>query len=243
MKKIIIASLIAIGSMVGLSSQALAFEGIAIGVSGSNAGFYGVGSETTDNGSNTGQKKVTESGAFGTEIVSILVEVDAGPISFGIDYAVSDIDTPENVNRQSSGDACDGSGGANAERSCGSGTTGVTNKASATFENHTTVYAIVPVIWGTYIKAGLVYTDIATTENLPTGASYPDVNTEGYTVGVGYQHDMDNGLSIRLEATAQQYDDVSVSSSTPDSTETTAKKIDMTDMMSARGTISIVKTF
>ena len=54
---------------------------------------------------------------------------------------------------------------------------------------------------------------------------------------------MDNGLSIRLEATAQQYDDVSVSSSTPDSTETTAKKIDMTDMMSARGTISIVKTF
>ena len=71
----------------------------------------------------------------------------------------------------------------------------------------------------------------------------PDVDTEGYTVGLGYQHEMDNGLAIRLEATAAQYDDVSVSSSTPDSTETTAKKIDMRDMMSARGTISIVKTF
>ena len=238
MKKIIITSLISIASILGLSSQALAIgEGFSIGISGSNTGFYGVGKETTDVVSNTGTRSTEESGAFGTEIVTVLAEFNAGPIIFGIDYSISDIETPENVNRQSSGDICDDDG------NCGSGTTGVTNKASASFENHTTIYAIVPVIWGAYIKAGMIHTDVVTTENLGTGASYPDVDTEGYTVGLGYQHEMDNGLAIRLEATAAQYDDVSVSSSTPDSTETTAKKIDMRDMMSARGTISIVKTF
>ena len=229
----------AIGSIMGLSSQAFAVgEGFSIGLSGSNTGFYGVGKETVDHGSNTGQRTTTESGAFGAEIFSVLVEFDTGPVSFGIDYTFTDIDTPENVNRQGSGTrSCD------SDNACGSDSTDVINKVSATFENHTTLYAIVPVIWGTYIKAGMVYTDVVTTENLATGANYPDVSTEGYTVGIGYQQDMDNGLSIRVEATAAQYDDVSASSSTPDSTETVAKKVDITDMMSARGSISIVKSF
>ena len=188
--------------MIGLSSQAFAIgEGFSIGLSGSNSGFYGIGSETTDHGSNTGRKTVTESGAFGTEIVSLLLEFDAGPVSFGIDYSISDIETPENVNRQSSGDKCDGSG-PGAGSTCGSGTTAVTNKASATFEDHTTFYAIVPVIWGAYLKAGIIHTNVVTTENLATGGAYPDVTVEGVTAGLGYQHDMEGGLSIRLEATA-----------------------------------------
>ena len=244
MKKIIIASLLTIGSLVGMTTSSFALgEGFSIGLSGSNAGFYGVGRESSDNGSNTGSRIVEESGAFGAEMVSVLAEFDAGPISFGVDYVVGEIETPENINRQSTGDACDGSGGPNAERTCGSGNTDATNRASATFQNHTTVYAIVPVLWGTYVKAGMIYTDIKTTEIMATGAAYPNVDTTGITAGIGYQHEMDNGLSIRIEATAADYDDVSASSSNRDSGETVAKKVEMKDMMSARGTISIVKSF
>ena len=68
-------------------------------------------------------------------------------------------------------------------------------------------------------------------------------NTTGITAGIGYQHEMDNGLSIRIEATAADYDDVSASSSNRDSGESVAKKVEFSDMMSARGTISIVKSF
>ena len=89
----------------------------------------------------------------------------------------------------------------------------------------------------------MIRADVVTTENLATGASYGDVTTEGYTVGIGFEHEMEDGLAIRLEATAATYDDVSAESTTVDTTETTAKKIEFTDMMSARGTLSIVKKF
>ena len=69
------------------------------------------------------------------------------------------------------------------------------------------------------------------------------VDTNGYTVGLGYQVEAASGVSIRLEASAATYDDVSAQTTAANSGKSTKKKVEVEDMMSAKGTISIVKTF
>ena len=232
MKKLIIASLLSLSSLFAMTAASMAFtlEGLSIGVSGSSAGFYGLGTEVVDDGSNTGTKKTTEAGAFGDTVGSVFIEYNVGPVSLGIDYIPGAIDTPESLNRQGSG-ATD--------------ITTVNNKVSASFEDHTTFYMLIPVpaLGGAYVKAGAIMVDVKTNENLGTGAKYPNVDTNGYTLGLGYAIEAAAGVSIRLEAIAAHYDDVSANSTATVSGESTKKKVEVTDMMSARGTISIVKTF
>tara|TARA_B100000965_G_scaffold271761_1_gene229876 strand:+ start:559 stop:1254 length:696 start_codon:yes stop_codon:yes gene_type:complete len=231
MKKLIIAGLLSVTSLFSMTAISMAsmLEGLSIGLSVSEAGFYGVGTENVDDGGNTGTKKTTEAGAFGESVGSIFIEYNAGPVSVGIDYIPGEIDTPENVNRQGSGTADN---------------TDVINKVQASFENHTTFYFLVPVpiLGGTYVKAGAIYADINTNENMPS-SSYPNTDTNGWTLGLGYSVEAGSGVSVRLEATAATYDDVSLSEQSANSGEATKKMVEIEDMMSARGTISIVKTF
>ncbi len=234
MKKLIVASLLSLSSLFAMTVASMAFtlEGLSIGVSGSSAGFYGLGTEIVDDGSNTGTKKTTEAGAFGDTVGSVFFEYNVGPVSLGIDYIPGAIDTPENVNLQ-------------AVDVTGAGDATATNRVSASFEDHTTFYMLIPVpaLGGAYVKAGAIMVDVKTNENLGTGAKYPNVSTNGYTLGLGYAIEAAAGVSIRLEALAAHYDDVSANSTASVSGETTKKKVEVTDMMSARGTISIVKTF
>ena len=58
--------------------------------------------------------------------------------------------------------------------------------------------------------------------------------------GLGYSIEAGDGLSLRAEITAAQYDEVEVSNSASDAGGT---KVTLTDMMSAFGTISVVKSF
>ena len=234
MKKLIIAGLLSVSSLFSMTAISMAsmLEGLSIGLSASEAGFYGVGTEIVDDGSNSGTKKTTEAGAFGESFGSVFIEYSVGPVSFGIDYIPGEIDTPENVNYQ------------NIDIT-GAGDASATNKVSASFENHSTFYMLVPVpiLGGAYVKAGAIYVDINTNENLGTGSKYPNVDTNGYTVGLGYQVEAASGVSIRLEASAATYDDVSAQTTAANSGESTKKKVEVEDMMSAKGTISIVKTF
>jgi len=231
MKKLIIASLLSVTSLFSMTAISMAsmLEGLSVGISVSEAGFYGVGTENVDDAGNTGSKQTTEAGAFGESVGSIFIEYNTGPVTVGIDYIPGEIDTPENVNRQGSG-ATDN--------------TDVINKVSASFENHTTFYFLVPVpiLDGSYVKAGAIYADINTNENMPS-SNYPNVDTNGWTLGLGYSIDAGSGVSLRLEATAAMYDDVDVSEQSANSGETTKKRVEIEDMMSARGTISIVKAF
>ena len=78
----------------------------------------------------------------------------------------------------------------------------------------------------------------AAMEQLSTGGSYPDVDTTGITAGLGYSIEAAEGISVRAEVQAYQYDDVSAANAT-DGTKT----ITITDMMSANAKLSIVKSF
>ena len=116
------------------------------------------------------------------------------------------------------------------------------------FENHTTLYAIIPVpLGGLYLKAGAIYVDLNSVQTLETGGSYGNTDTSGYTAGLGYSFEAGSGVNIRAEVMAAEYDSVSLTNSgvnadalTQDDTDTT---ITLDEMMSAKATISIVKTF
>ena len=76
--------------------------------------------------------------------------------------------------------------------------------------------------------------DINTLETLATGSKYNDVDTTGYTLGLGYQYNADNGIFARLELSASEYDDVSATS-----TEDSSKEVSVSNMYGAMGSLKI----
>ena len=197
------------------SSNAIGLEGLGIGFSVGTAGYYAVGEEVTDN-VETGVDNTKQSGAFQNDVGSIFIEYTAGPVTFGVDYHLEDITTPENTNIQGA----------------------TTNTVKATFENHTTAYIAVPVWGGLYVKAGGIYVNIKTQENLGTGGDYGDTDTTGITAGFGYQHEVQDGFSVRFEALAARYKDVGATNS-----NNTTTSVKIRDMMGASGRVSLLKTF
>ena len=73
---------------------------------------------------------------------------------------------------------------------------------------------------------------------MSSGNSYGNDNTSGYTVGIGYDHEVSNGFSIRAELTGSDFSDVKTSNGQTNKTE-----IQVKEMIGARGTISLVKSF
>ena len=113
-----------------------------------------------------------------------------------------------------------------------------TNKVDVTFENMMTAYLTVRADTGVYAKVGYIEVDVATNEVLGTGGAYPDTSLEGYVVGVGYNHEMDTGMFVRIEGNIMEFDDVTVKN-TNDST----KSIEASGIEGYGARISIGKSF
>jgi hypothetical protein len=207
------------------SSSATILEGLSIGVSASHGAFYGEGTEDEEV-QDVGTDDTTEAGAFTADFQSVFVEYNLGPISLGIDW-MNEVETPKNTNIQGA----------------------TTNTVSGEFENHITAYAILPVTFlgGLYLKAGVIQVDINSVENLGTGGQYGNADTTGITAGLGYDYEAMDGISIRAEITAMQYEDVSATNTgtNPDrlTTDDVATKVTISEMMGARASLSLVKTF
>ena len=214
-------------SFLGIQS-ASAVEGLSIGVALNTAAFMGSGKETmTGSGGSTTQKDVTEEdGAFKEDgVASIFLEYAATDVvSIGLERFFDDMTTPENLNVQQSGSGENGSG--------------LNNTVKATFKDHTTLYANVNMPFGTYLKLGYHIVDVLTQESLGTGSKYGDTDTTGISVGLGYQYTADNGVFIRAEVSASEYDDVN-STSEIDSSKT----VEVTEMYGAVGSIKVGKSF
>ena len=211
-------------SFLGIQS-ASAIEGLSIGVAMNKTAAMGTGKETmTGSGAATTQKDVTEEdGAFEADVASGFVEFAVNDVlSIGVEMMAEDMTTPENKNIQN----LDTSG------------TAVNNTVKATFKDHTTIYANLNMPLNTYLKVGYVMVDVLTQENLGTGSKYNDVDTNGVTVGLGYQFNADNGVFVRAEVSATAYDDVSATS-TVDSN----KQVEVSDMYGAIGALKIGKSF
>ena len=208
-------------SFFGFQTSSSAIEGLSIGVGYHTGAAMGTGKEVkSDDANNTTE----EDGAFEFDIPAVFVEFAPNEqFSFGVEYWPDAVDTPENLNKQDKA-------GQNGQL--------LNNTVKASFEEHTTVYANINMPFGTYLKVGYVMTDIATNESLATGGAYDDADTTGYTVGLGYNHNADNGIFVRVELAATEYDDVSATNSND-----SEKTVTVSNMYGATASIKIGKSF
>ena len=208
-------------SFFGFQTSSSAIEGLSIGVGYHTGAAMGTGKEVkSDDANNTTE----EDGAFEFDIPAVFVEFAPNEqFSFGVEYWPDAVDTPENLNKQDTA----GQNGAL-----------LNNTVKASFEEHTTVYANINMPFNTYLKVGYVMTDIATNESLATGGAYDDADTTGYTVGLGYNHNADNGIFVRVELAATEYDDVSATN-----VNDSEKTVTVSEMYGATASIKIGKSF
>ena len=215
MKKIIIA----ISSIWLLTVSSATNISPSIGISGNMAVYAATGTEKNFNEAGSSvDTTIDEHGAFAAEYGSIFIEAALNDtISIGLDYA-SDFETPENISNEDQGN----------QRS-----------VSAEFSDLTTVYAKLNVpLGGAYLKVGYSQADVTSNENGGSGNTYGNDTTSGLTVGLGYNHEVAGGVSVRLEVTGTDFSDVQVDNGQTNKTEITVK-----EMIGARGTLSIVKSF
>tara|TARA_B100001057_G_scaffold493614_1_gene588454 strand:+ start:629 stop:1303 length:675 start_codon:yes stop_codon:yes gene_type:complete len=210
-------------------ASAVNANGINIGVSVSGGVFDASGAEkfTGDHVSgasatNVTKKTATEGDDAETAFYfgSLFVEKEFNDtIGVGLDYVPMSMDseTTENVQKGIAGEK--------------------TNKVDVTFENMMTAYVIARNSNGVFAKVGYVQVDVATNENLGTGGAYPDTELEGFVLGVGYNHDMDD-MFLRIEANMMEFDDVSVKN-----TNDTTKSIEASGIEGYGAKISIGRSF
>ena len=218
MKKLIIA-ISSIWLLTVSSAMSMEFRP-SIGISASLAVYAATGTEKNFNEGGTAvDTTVDEHGAFDAEYGSIFLEAALNDqISIGVDYVPQDFETPENTSNEDQGNQ---------------------RTVSAEFTDLTTVYAKLNVpLGGAYLKVGYSRAEVTSNENGGSGNSYGNDNTSGLTVGLGYNHELTDGLSVRLEVTGTDFSDVQVNNGQTNKTEITVK-----DMIGARGTFSIVKSF
>ena len=222
MKKLIIVAVFAIFSASSAMSASLTDITPSVGISLNNAAFAGEGNSRENN--ETGSVDVTtdEYGAFTETYGSIFLEAGFGDvISLGIEYVPSGISSPTNTSRENEGS---------------------NSSVSADFEDLTTVYAKINVpLGGTYLKFGFSQVDVVINDKMESGNTYKDVDTEGYTAGIGYAHEISNGFSIRAEVMASQFDDVQTDNGVAASGNRNVVQVE--SMWGAKGTVSLVKSF
>ena len=203
-----------------ISSSAVMSAEYSIGVGISDGAFYGYGKET-NTVALTEEAGVFEAGygvIFGEMVVNDRVSV-------GIEFVPGDFSTPTNTNLR-------------LDKTTSATASSVNNTARASFEDLMTAYVQANIWGGTYAKLGIMHVTIQTNEALGTGGTYGDVDTTGVVFGLGYNHDLEAGMFVRLEVQAMEFEDVNASNST-DST----KKVSVSEMMGAQGSIRIGKTF
>ena len=138
----------------------------------------------------------------------------------GVDYVPHSLDTETTENVQDEG-------GSNK-----------TNTVQIDFEDYTTIYAAVFLNDNVYAKAGYVQVDAITNENLGTGGAYGNETFDGYTLGLGYNRDLDNGAFIRFEGNYTEFDGV-----TSTNTADTTKSITVDGITGYGAKISVGKNF
>jgi hypothetical protein len=112
------------------------------------------------------------------------------------------------------------------------------NKVNVSFSDMTTVYATVRSSAGVYVKLGYVEVDVETNETLATGGAYGDTTLEGMVAGIGYNHDLDTGMFVRIEGNIMEFDDVKLTNSND-----SQKTIEASGIEGYGARISIGKSF
>ena len=175
--------LLSIVSSLILVSTISAKAEVGIGISGAFISIDGDGSETTRSSGEVNKGSSSESEV----IPEVFVEMigDSGS-AFGISYIPTrDVGSKSRTDAESPGDT-DGDDG--------------TYSAKAELDNVIKIYGDIPMgsfAGGTtYLAVGLQHVELVTLESLNSGATYPDKNLFGYTVGLGLKGDVPYGSNL-----------------------------------------------
>ena len=218
MKKLIIAIT---SAFILFANSAMSIEmRPSVGISGNSGVYAATGIENNYNEAGTAIDETTkEHGAFNETFMSVFAEMSLNDaISIGLDYVPDTIDSPENVSNE-----------------------GMPNesKVSVGFEDLVTIYAKLNVpLGGTYLKVGYSTVNVMSNESMSSGNSYGNDRSDAISFGLGYAHELADGLAVRAEITGSEFSDVTTTNGQTNKTE-----IKVEEMIGARGTISIVKSF
>ena len=80
------------------------------------------------------------------------------------------------------------------------------NTVSLSFEDLTTIYALINLNDSVYVKAGYLDVEVVTEETLATGGSYGNTSLDGYELALGYSMDLADGMFARFEASYMDLD-------------------------------------
>ena len=233
MKKFLIAAVVLLGS-ISLANA----ERFSMGVTVTGGVFEADGASEIFSGDHAGNRsstKVTKNTASEGEdaeaavaMGSIFFEINANDkISLGVSYVPHSMDseTTENVQNQ--------------EGNLGTGVDGKQrNTVKVSFDDLTTIYALLNATDNIYAKIGYVEVEVVTDENLGTGGAYGNTDLDGYTIALGYSMDFADGLFARFEASYMDLDGATVTN------DNDATKSVKADGISGYGAgISLGKTF
>ena len=190
MKKLVATLLATI--LLTVNASALGLSNLSIGVSGGKGVFAATGLEKEYDEAGSTSHDTTEYGAFADSWKTVFVEfAPTDVISFGFSKVLDTLETPENINSAN-----------NATN---------TSKVKAEFENWVTIYAKVNVpLGGLFVKVGYTSVDVNTIETQASGNTYPNTDTDGHMVGVGYEYALADTVSLRAEVNGYEFDDVEV---------------------------------
>ena len=116
-------------------------------------------------------------------------------VSLGVNYVPHSMETETATNTQNIG---------NLPADPGSGEK--VNTVSLSFEDLTTIYALINLNDNVYVKAGYMDVEVVTEETLATGGSYGNTSLDGYEIALGYSMDLADGMFARFEASYMDLD-------------------------------------
>ena len=219
MKKFLIAAVVLLGS-ISLANA----ERFSIGVTATGAVFEADGASELFTGDHAGNRSSTnveknaadegEDAEAAVVMGSIFFEAAVNDkISLGASYVPHSMDSETTENTQNIGGLPAGPNDDDESR----------NTVKVSFEDLTTVYALVNLDNNIYAKIGFVQVEVITDENLATGGAYGNTDLDGYSIGLGYSLDMADGMFARVEASYMDLDGATV---TNDNDSTKSVKVD-----------------
>ena len=229
MKKFLIATVVLLGSIsfanaeqfrVGISVMGAVFE--ADGAKEVFSGSHSSNASSTKVTKNASDEKDEAEGAFA--LASVFAEFAANDqLSIGVSYVPhsSDSETAENIQNMGT-----------------SFTAQKTNTVKVSFEDLVTVYALANLNENVYLKAGYMQVDLITEENLGTGGAYGNDTLDGYTIALGYNMDLADGMFVRAEAAYMEIDGTTLTN-TNDST----KSVSADGITGMGAAVSVGKSF
>lgn len=231
MKKIIIAASLLVMSMVPVKAVDLSGLSLTAGLASNQGVFGATARETNDDHSGNTVSDKKESGVFTESYASQFIELGFGQwISVGYEHTPDSISTPTNTTRH-----------------------GSANEANVSVDfndvNTTYVKLNLPFLAGTYIKSGVVETDLDIKEVMGSGSTYKNVSTEGSMMALGYQKYLkDTGFGFRFEGSYMELDPVTTSNGVAKGTVTTGNdrghnQVAASNMEGLTGKIAITYTF